>query len=60
MLFYLFISALIILMFLNFIIYDLLIRLQYNEYKNSWLKDGKPIGMFFFPKEVQFFFRTFW
>jgi len=51
MLFYLFIAAFIILMFLEFIIYDLIVRLQYNEYKKSWEKDGKPIGMFFLPKE---------
>jgi hypothetical protein len=30
-----------------------------NEHHNSWVKDGKPIGMFFFPKEVSFFFGRF-
>jgi hypothetical protein len=51
MLGYLFIAVFIILLFLSFILFDLLIRLQYKEHRNSWLKGGKTRGIFFFPKE---------
>ena len=51
MLFYVFITVFVFSLFLSFTLFDLLIRLQYNEDRNSWVKDGKPVGMFFFPKE---------
>jgi hypothetical protein len=59
MLFYLFIGSALVSLFLNFLFFDLLIRRQYSEYKNSWLKDGKPCGMFFFPEESSLFFGSF-
>lgn len=56
---YVFFGVLITLVFLSFIFYDLIIRRQYNEHNNSWIKDGKPIGMVFFPKGSFHIFASF-
>ena len=56
---YLMFGTLIILLFLSFISYDLIIRRQYKDYNSNWIKDGKPIGMFFYPKGSLHIFASF-
>lgn len=35
----------------TFISFDRLVRLQYDEYRSEWEKDGKPSGFFWRPPE---------
>lgn len=43
------------LLVLDFVVVDRLVRLEYNFYRRSWEKDGKPIGPFFIPPQSRMF-----
>ncbi len=50
---YVFISlfaVLVALMFLHWIFYDLLIRIESKKFPLDWNNDGNPIGMFYTPQ----------
>ena len=42
--------------FAGFIIIDILIRKEYRENYDLWIRDGKPFGVFWVPKESRGFF----
>ena len=39
-----------------FLIFDLVIKTQYRECRDEWVKDGMPHGFFFNPKETSTIF----
>lgn len=43
------------LLFGSFILFDLIVRLEYRDYRKDWIADGKPPGMFFWPPECSLF-----
>lgn len=43
------------LLVLDLLVVDRLVRLEYNFYRRSWEKDGKPIGPFFIPPQSRMF-----
>ena len=58
MMFYFFIIFILAILSGIFVSFDLLIRLQYKNYEKSWIVDGKPMGMFFYPKSSSFFYGS--
>lgn len=40
----------------NFLIFDEILRIQYRNHYLEWVKDRKPHGFFFKPKEIKTFF----
>jgi hypothetical protein len=34
---------------INFGIYDYLVRTEYHRHREQWVREGKPLGMFWFP-----------
>jgi hypothetical protein len=47
-----FLLAAIINTLLNWVIYDLLIQIESEKFQIDWANDGKPIGMFYTPKDA--------
>ena len=39
-----------------FLIFDAILRIQYKNHYEEWLREGKPHGFFFTPKEARTFF----
>ena len=39
-----------------FLLFDEILRIQYKQHYSEWLRDGKPYGFFFVPKETKTFF----
>ena len=44
--------------FIDALVFDRLIEYQYNFYRDSWVSDGKPRGMFFNPPKSSYFSFT--
>ena len=47
--------GLVAFLFLAFTNFDQLVKIEYNKYKEQWIKDGKPIGFFWRPPESNWF-----
>jgi hypothetical protein len=41
--------------FAAFIVFDLLVSLEYSSHRKSWEADGKPRGYFWSPSEIGYF-----
>ncbi len=55
---FIFISFLIIIIVtvsLHWLFYDLLIRIESRKFSLDWVKDGKPLGMFYRPPNAPLF-----
>lgn len=46
----------LVFVFVEFIIFDILIRKEYRDNYDLWERDGKPFGFFWVPKESRGFF----
>jgi len=42
-------------LFPSFLMFDRLLRIEYEVYRRYWEADGKPVGFFWIPNEVKSF-----
>lgn len=47
--------GLIIVLFMSFSSFNKLVKLEYNQYRQEWIKDGKPQGFYWRPPECTMF-----